>query len=71
MEEPFEKYPVIRGDVSRYSQLEQEDYFYMASVDDPGIKLYEEILSRGNTGPILMEVLNVTDEASHRFFFFF
>ena len=67
MEEPFEKYPVIRGDVSQYSPLEQEDYFYTASVDDPGINLYEEIHSRGNTGPILMEVLSVTDETSHRF----
>ena len=66
LEEPFEKYPIIRGDVSRYSPMEQEDYFCAVSIDDPGT-LYRDITSRGTTGPVLCEPLKILDGMSHDF----
>ena len=66
VKEPFEISPIIRGDVSRYSPLEQEDYFYALSMSN-----FRELLessekgnnriSGGASGPILREPLALID----------
>ena len=71
MEEPFEKYPVIRGDVSRYSPLDQEDYFYVLGTDGFRQMLEDNLnsapgrmnrASGGQSGPLLTEPLALGEE---------
>ena len=71
VEEPFEKYPVIRGDVSSYSALDQEDYFYVLGTDGYRQMLENNLsgkqgqmnrTSGGQSGPILTEPLALGEE---------
>ena len=71
MEEPFEKYPIIRGDVSRFSALDQEDYFYVLGTDGYRQMLENNLsgkqgqmnrTSGGQSGPILTEPLALGEE---------
>ena len=71
VEEPFEKYPVIRGDVSRYSPLDQEDYFYALGTDGFRQMLEDNLngapgqmnrASGGQSGPLLTEPLALGEE---------
>ena len=64
--EPFEQFPVIRGDVSRYDPLDQEDYFYTQTMDAYRLMLMESRMgtskskkkaSGGSSGPNLREPL--------------
>ena len=63
--EPYEVSPVIRGDVSRYQPLDQEDYFYTLMMDNfqqfimraEGRGERTRTQDRGSSGPILREPL--------------
>ena len=55
--QPYEISPVIMGDVHKYTALDQEDYFYVSSADDPG-QLFQNA-SGGTSGPLLIEPVNI------------
>lgn len=64
MREPFEPSPILCGDMSRYTPLDQEDYFCPRPTDDLD-EQRAKMRTGGNGGPKLEDMLALTGSGSH------
>ncbi len=64
MREPFEPSPILSGDMSRYTPLDQEDYFCPIPTESFE-QLKAKMRTGGNGGPKLEDVLGLTGNESH------